>query len=194
MDGDTRDTETLLAAVSEGERAAFDELYRRLYGELRRQARWQRFRWRGDHTLNTTALVHETYLKMARAEEQTFREREHLLAVAASAMRQLLIDYARAKNTRKRGGDRDRVDLEEDRPGPLEEPLVREEHLDEVLALDQALEELAKISEREARIVECRFFGGMTVAETAGALDISPATVKRGWVTARAWLERALGG
>jgi RNA polymerase sigma-70 factor, ECF subfamily len=166
---------------------ALDRLVPQMYDELRRIAHLQLRRERGDHTLDTGALVHEAYLKLSRLDRIEWRDRSHFLAAAAGAMRRILVDYAVARNARKRGGGRQRV--------PLEEVVVlTDDRAQELLALDDALRRLAAESERAAQIVEWRFFGGMSIEETAGVLDISPATVKREWTLARAWLNRELGG
>ncbi len=200
MAEDTRQSTVtrLLREASAGDREAFDELFPLVYEELRALARGQRRR-AGGETLNTTALVHEAYLRLVRAEPPEWRDRAHFRAVAATAMRHILIDYARGARTAKRGGRRPHLSLER-----VESSLATsgEQVLAEVpellVVLDAALQRLESHSERQVRIVECRFFAGMTVPETAEALDISSATVKRGWSMARAWLhremERALEG
>jgi len=132
-----------------------------------------------NHTLQPTALVHEAWLRMAKSDSAP-TDREHFMAVAARAMRQILVDHARRRGAQKRGGDRERISLTGlpgDAPGELD-----------VLAVDAALTELAQLNERQARIVELRFFGGLTVPETADALDVSVATVEKDWRRARAWL------
>lgn len=175
----------LLGAVARGREGAVDALFATTYGELKRLAGKQRRRWRGDETLSTTALIHEAYLKLVRQKDAQWEHRGHFFAVASRAMRQILINYARAKRVAKRGGDAQSTTLEE-------RQLVAEEAVEELLALDEALERLAELDSRQARVVECRFFGGLTVAETAEALGLSPATVKRDWTVARAYLQRAL--
>lgn len=163
-----------------------DRLVPVVYDELRRIAHRQLRGERSDHTLDTTGLVHEAYLKLNRLDRMEWRDRSHFLAVAAGAMRRVLVDYALARKTEKRGGGRQRV--------PLEQVLIlADDRAEELLALDEALQRLAGESERAARIVEWRFFAGMSVEETAEVLEISPATVKREWVLARAWLNRELG-
>lgn len=183
----------LLRQVSAGDREALDELFPLVYEELRRLARAQR-RGRGaPETLDTTALVHEAYLKLVRQEDPEWRDRSHFCAVAATAIRHLLIDYARRASAAKRGGDRARLSLEEIE-GSLtssgDRVLADEPEL--LVVLDEALHRLGSHSERQVRIVECRFFGAMTVADTAEALGVSAATVKRGWSMARAWLYREI--
>ena len=165
--------------------ASFDRLFALVYDELHRQAHRQRAGWANARTLDTTALVHEAYAKLVGGADLAFESRAHLLAVAAKAMRQVLLDYAKAQRAQKRGGGYDRVTLNEERVAP-DEPTSR------LFALEAALERLGAMSPEAARIVECRFFGGMSVEETAEALGLSDSTVKRRWRTARAWLYRAL--
>ena len=156
-----------------------------VYDELRRIAHRQLRGERSDHTLDTTGLVHEAYLKLSRLERIEWRDRGHFLAAAAGVMRRVLVDYAVARKAGKRGSGRQRV--------PLDEVFIlADDRAEELLALDEALERLARESERAARIVEWRFFAGMSVEETADVLGISPATVKREWALARAWLTREL--
>ena len=180
----------LLDAMHDGRRPgardeAFGELFEIVYDELHRQAQRQRAGWHNARTLNTTALVHEAYAKLVEGADVRFESRAHLLAVAAKAMRQILLDYVKAQQAQKRGGDRDRVTLDDGLA-------VSDEETTQLLALDQALERLQAMSPEAARIVECRFFGGMSVEETAEALGVSESTVKRRWRTARAWLHREL--
>jgi len=164
-----------------------DRLVPVAYEELRRIAHLQLRGERGDHTLDTGALVHEAYLKLSRLDRIEWRDRSHFLAAAAGTMRRILVDYAVARNAGKRGGGRQRV--------PLDEVVVlADDRAQELLALDDALRRLAAESERAARIVEWRFFAGMSIEETAEVMRISPATVKREWTLARAWLNRELDG
>lgn len=187
----------LLEEVRAGSSSAFDALVPLLYEQLHGLAHAQRRRWQGDATLNTTVLVHEAYLKLASAESPDWKSRAHFLSVAARAMRQVLMDYARGKQALKRGGDRVRVTLEEQR---LDELGVRpgEDPSDAIVALEEALVRLEDRDRRQGRVVECRFFGGMTIRETAEALGVSTATVERDWAMAKAWLyrqvERELAG
>jgi RNA polymerase sigma factor (TIGR02999 family) len=184
----------LLTELRAGNDSAFDELVPLVYEELRELAHAQRRAWHGDDTLDTTALTHEAYLRLAAQEQPEWEGRAHFRSVAARAMRQILIDYARARKTVKRGGDRVRVSLDE-------LAIVHSDDGDELLnrraetllALEESLKRLAARNERHGRIVECRFFGGMTVLDTAEALGVSTATVKRGWAMARAWLYRDMG-
>ena len=181
----------LLEDLRGGNRDAFDDLFPLVYDELRRVAHAQRVRLKGHGTLNTTALVHEAFLKLSAPDEPDWESRPHLLSVAARAMRQILIDHARAKSAQKRGGDRTRVTLNH---WDLQSPGldVSGDHSDTLIALDESLGRLAEVNDRQHRIVECRFFGGMTIADTAAALGLSHATVERGWAVARAWLYREM--
>jgi RNA polymerase sigma factor (TIGR02999 family) len=182
----------LLQELRAGNRGAFDELFPLVYDELHRIAERQRQRWDGDETLNTTALVNEAYLRLVDQSAPEWQSRAHFLAVASTAMRQILIDYAKRKRAAKRGGRRPHLALHE-----IEAALQQAEDpsgaRDEVLvALDDALRRLDQRDQRQTRIVECRFFGGMSIEDTAEALGVSPATVKRGWSIAQAWLYRDL--
>lgn len=182
-------TSVLLEELRGGNPDAADQLFSLVYEELRRVAHAQRRRLEGHATLNTTALVHEAYLKLSGPEELDWESRAHMLSVAARAMRQILIDDARAKSAKKRGGDEVPVTLQ---VLDLETPGldVSGDHSDTLIALDESLGRLEEVNERHHRIVECRFFGGMTIPDTAAALGLSSRTVERGWLTARAWLYR----
>lgn len=182
----------LLHQLGGGNRAAFDQLLPLVYDELHRLAQRQRRRWDGDDTLDTTALVHEAYFRLAGQSAPGWQNRAHFLGVASTAMRQILIDYAKRKCAAKRGGKRPHVPLHEIEATLLgTEPSA--EARDEVLvALDDSLHRLNQTSQRQMRIIECRFFGGMSIEDTAEALGLSPATVKRGWAMAQAWLYRDL--
>lgn len=182
----------LLEALGTGRDGAFEELFEAVYGELRRLAHAQRRRWRGEETLNTTALIHEAYLKLAAGRLSGGRlppeqDRARFFAVAARAMRQILIDRARRSRAERRGGGAAQVSLTD--AGPAAGRTFPEE---ELLALDEALGRLEEIDPRQVRIVECRFFAGLDVEETAEAVGVSTATVKRDWRAARAWLHREL--
>lgn len=163
-----------------------DDLLPLVYGELKRIAARQLRRERSDHTLSTTALVHEAWLELSNLDRIKWQNRNHYLAVASQAMRRVLIDHAVAKRAQKRGSGQP-VEVLDDSA-----PLLVEGRAEELLDLDHALERLATVDERQVRIVECRFFGGMSIEETAEVLEISPATVKREWSLARAWLNREL--
>jgi RNA polymerase sigma factor (TIGR02999 family) len=182
----------LLDALRAGDRGAYDQLFPLVYSELHHLAGIQRWRLEGDDTLNTTAIVHETYLRLVDQSAPRWVNRPHFMAVAATAMRQILLDYAKRKRAAKRDGTRNYVSLHE-----LEEVLTdgkdSAEALPEALiALDSALVRLEKHNPRQRSIVECRFFGGMTIEDTAQALMLSSATVKRDWIIAQAWLYREL--
>lgn len=174
----------LLADLRSGRREAFDEILPLLYSELRRVARQERA-VRPSDTLSTTALVHELYLKLSRARRVDWRDRAHFLSVAAVAMRHILVDRARRRATEKRGGPQRHI--------TLDDQLTRaEDPAESLLELHDALDELATLDARLARVVECRFFGGMTEQETAEALGITDRTVRRDWIKARALLYQAL--
>ena len=163
-----------------------DEIFPLVYDELRRIAARKLREERTGHTLSATALVHEAWLELRKLNRIKWQNRSHYLAVAAQAMRRILIDYAVGRNRQKRGGGHTPLHLDGDVWA------VAESRGEDLLALDEALVRLGRLSERQARIVEYRFYGGMTVEETADALQVSPATVKREWATARAWLNREL--
>lgn len=182
----------LLEALRAGHTEAFHELFPLVYGELHHLADTQRRRWEGDDTLNTTALVHEAYLRLVDQTAPHWMNRPHFMAVAATAMRQILLDYAKRKRTAKRGSGWQPIqfqDIEEALGGGVHEPDAR---ADALIALEDALVKLGQYNPRHSRIVECRFFGGMTIEDTAEALGLSPATVKRSWTLAQAWLYREL--
>ncbi|HEX9563567.1 MAG TPA: ECF-type sigma factor [Gemmatimonadaceae bacterium] len=182
----------LLSDLREGRREALEELFPLVYAELRELAHRQRRAWRGDETLNTTALVHEAYLKLVDQRRSNWDTEAHFLAAASRAIRHILTNYARDRRAQKRGGGWQRISLgEQEIAAGLETSGSTWEY--RVAALDEALQRLAVLSDRQARIVECRFFGGMTVEQTALALDLSTATVTRGWTMAQAWLRTNLG-
>ena len=177
----------LLTELGRGGHAAADRLMPLLYNELRQIAHRRLRGERPDHTLNTTALVHEAYVKLVGLDRITWQNRAHFLAIAAQAMRRVLVDYAVGRKTQKRGGLLHRVPIDETM-------LVTSQRADALIALDSAIQRLEAISPRLSRIVECRYFGGMSIEETAESLDLSPATIKREWNVARAWLNRELQG
>ena len=176
----SRDITLLLEQARQGDASVLDHLLPLIYDELRRLARVQR-RVRPHETLNTTALVHEAYLKLAERDDASWENRLHFFRIAARAMRDVVVDYARRQQAAKRGGDRPALSLDALPPLPAVQPA-------EVLDLHDALERLETLDERQARIVELRYFMGLTIDETAEVLDVSPATVKRDWTLARAWL------
>jgi RNA polymerase sigma-70 factor, ECF subfamily len=163
-----------------------DDLFTLVYSELRRIAGRQLRSERAGHTLCTTALVNEAWVELTKLDRIRWQSRAHFLALAAQAMRRVLIDYAIARRAQKRGGGRTLESLDDDAL------VVVQDRAEEFIELDEALQRLTSLNERHARIVECRFYGGMSVEETADALGISPATVKRDWTLARAWLNREL--
>lgn len=184
----------LLARWAAGDARAAAGVFTLAYEELRALARAQRRRWRGDGTLDTTALVHEAYLKLAGGSRLVARERAHFLAVASRAMRQVLANYARARRAGRRGGDAAFVPLDEALAEAPEAPTPEEvERLERLEALEGALERLEAVSPRQCRVVECRFLGQLSIGDTAVALGVSEATVKRDWTVAQAWLHRELG-
>ena len=179
------DVTQLLVMARDGDREAMNRLLPLVYAELRRVAERQLRGERQEHTLGASGLIHEAYLKLVDQMQVDWQSREHFFAISARAMRQVLIDYARRKNADKRGGDRQRTSLDGKDVSP-------EQRLDELLALDQALERLRGIDDRLRQIVEFRFFCGLTEQETADLLGVTPRTVQRDWVKARAWLYKEL--
>lgn len=177
----------LLEAAGSGDTEAFDRLVTTVYDELCRIAHRQLAEERPDHTLDTAALVHEAYLKLVNLDRIQWWGRSHFFGAAAGSMRRILVDHALARRAQKRGGGASPVTLER-------VDLPSHDTLDDVLELNRALERLATLDGRQVRVVECRFFAGMTIEETAEALGVSPMTVKRDWTAARAWLNRELAG
>lgn len=177
----------MLNDIARGENGRIDELLPLVYEELRRMASGFMKQERAGHTLQATEIVNEVYLKLVGSESLEVANRAHFFAIAANAMRRILIDYARRHNAARRGGGAPRVSLDEG-------AVMSEERSTLLLALDEALVRLAALDERQAHIVEMRYFAGLTIEETALALDISPATVKREWRMARAWLYREING
>ena len=182
----------LLSALRGGDQQALNALFPLVYDELYVIAQHKRKNWHGDYTLNTTALVHEAYLKLAGQNQPDWTSRAHFLAVAAKAMRNIMVDYAKQRQAQKRGGHVKKLSFDELRTAFKDGIALPETRIDTMISLDDALKQLERINERQSRIVECRFFGGMTVEETAQALGISKATVKRGWSVAQAWLFRTM--
>ena len=171
---ETHEVTGLLLAWSAGDQAALDRLMPLVYDELRRLARSYMRQERAGHTLQTTALIHEAYLRLINADEVRLENRTHFFAVAARLMRQILVDFARARGYQKRGGGALQVSLDD-------ALMIGQPRNEELLALDEALNALANTDERKSRVVELRFFGGLTEAETAEALQVSPETVRRDW-------------
>jgi RNA polymerase sigma factor (TIGR02999 family) len=188
----TSETTLLLRAWAEGDRAALEQLTPRVYAELRRIAGHCMQNERPGRTLQTTALVHEAYLRLIDVNNVNWEQRAHFFAVSAQIMRRILVDGARERATAKRGGGMPRVNLDKIALDEIAD--VSSGHGDELIALDEALESLAELDPRKARIIELRFFGGLSVEETAAVLKVSPDTVMRDWRLARSWLLLELSG
>jgi RNA polymerase sigma-70 factor (ECF subfamily) len=178
---DTHEVTQLLVDWSHGDRAAFEKLIPLVYAELRYLAHRYMEGQRPNHTLQTTALVNEAYLRLADQSQPNFTNRSHFFAVAAKAMRQILVDYAKAQQRQKRGGGATKVELDE-------AALISPEQTKAILDVNEALDRLAMLDSRKAHIVELRYFGGLNQDEIAEVLKISTVTVRRDWVFARAWL------
>ncbi len=175
----------LLVAWGDGDRAALDQLVPLVHAELRRRARGYLRGERRGHTLQTSALVNEAYLKLVEQRHARWQNRAHFLAICAQLMRRILVDYARRRQYQKRGGDALRVTLAEAESLP-------DERETDLVALDEALKSLAELDPRRARVVELRFFGGLNIEETAEVLKVSPTTVERDWTVAKAWLHKTV--
>jgi RNA polymerase sigma factor (TIGR02999 family) len=182
----------LLEAVQRRDRSALDDLYSLVYSELRVLAHRQRRRWDAGATLNTTALVHEAYLKLVKHPHVHVDQRAQFFALAATAIRHIVSNYARDRQTRKRGGGVRSVSLSELGSNPPGEFPITQEHADLLVTIDEALNRLERVSPRQRGVVECRFFGGMSIEETAASIGVSPRTVKRDWMLAQAWLQREM--
>ena len=182
-----RDVTRLLAEFSGGDEHALAELMPLLYSELRRLASYYLQRERSNHTLQATALVHEAYLRLVDQKEGGWANRNQFMAVASQLMRRILVDHSRRHSSAKRGGNAEKVYLEES-------AVVSKGRAADVVELDDALTRLGELDPEQARLVEMRFFGGLSIEETAGVLGVSPATVKRNWSVAKAWLGRELRG
>jgi RNA polymerase sigma factor (TIGR02999 family) len=179
------DVTQLLIKWSNGDKAALDKLMPLIQEELRRLAHHYMSREHPGHTLQTTALVNEAYLRLVNRKDVQWQNRTHFFAIAATLMRSILVDHARSHAYAKRGGGAHKTELDE-------AMVVSQERAAEVVALDDALKELATFDLKQSRIVELRFFGGLTIEETAEVLHLSPATIKREWSTAKAWLYHEL--
>jgi RNA polymerase sigma-70 factor, ECF subfamily len=179
--GDAHEVTLLLSALSRGDEDAGAKLIPVVYDELRRLAGGYMRRERADHTLQATALVHEAFLKLVEQQSVNWQSRAHFFGVAAQLMRRILIDHARGHLRQKRGGEHKKVSLND-------ALIFSPEQSAELIAVDESLQRLAKLDERQARVVELRFFGGLSVEEAAAVLGISAKTVKRDWSVARAWL------
>lgn len=178
----------LLVKLKKGEDGIYNQLYPLIYEELKRLAYAQMNRQSPDHTLSKTELVHEAYLKMIDQTQIDFEDKSHFLAIASRCMRQILIDYARKKSAKKRGGKKKDLTF-------IDELFdAQNQKAQELINIDAALNQLEKLNQRLSKVVEMRFFGEMTIEETAKALDISESTVKRDWMKARGWLYKELKG
>jgi RNA polymerase sigma-70 factor, ECF subfamily len=175
----------LLEKLSMGNNSVFEELMPLVYDELRKMAKRLMNHQQIGHTLQTTELIHEAYLKLAEKNEKSWQNRAHFFGVAAQAMRHILVDYARSKQSQKRGGIQQQITLDEN-------AIMSKDNSGEMMALNQALDRLAKMDERKVRVVEMKFFGGLTMEEIAEVLHISLKTAKRDWQFARVWLLREL--
>lgn len=173
----------LLQKHTSENREVIDELIPLVYEKLHQMAQQRLSGERKNHTLSTTALVHETYIKLISFNQINWQNRDHFFGIASQIMRNILVDYAVKQNAQKRGGKQQRITLGENHA-------ISEINLEDILAIHQALDHLEKIDERQVRVVECRFFGGLTINETSNALNISIPTVCRDWKMAKAWLNR----
>jgi RNA polymerase sigma factor (TIGR02999 family) len=184
-DSQTHNVTVLLREMSDGSESAPGRLLQLVYNDLRKLGAAYLKNERPDHTLQATALVHEAYIRLVDWENVTWQNRAHFFAVAAQVMRKILVDHARAKRAQKRDGLQQKLALDEVMSFPNEKEI-------DLLALEEALESLEKIDERQAKIVELRFFAGLSIEETAFVLKLSPRTVKREWTFAKAWFQREL--
>ena len=180
-----REITQLLVELRNGDRGAFDRLVPLVYRELHKLAKRYMAQQNAGHTLQTTALIHEAYLKLAGGSEKTWEDRTHFFAVAATAIRQVLVDHARAKHAAKRGGDVQVLRLDDALS-------IADSARDDLIALDDALHALARLNPRQSEVVELRYFAGLSVEETAAVLSISPETVMRDWSVAKAFLYREM--
>jgi len=188
MDNRSNEITKLLQKWHDGDALAFDEVTRYVYSELRRRAAVYMRGEREGHTLETTGLVHEAFIKLIDKRQIDWQDRNHFLAVAAQSMRRILVDHARTRKRDKRGGAEEKLPLDDARKVPAATSAV------DLVALDQALEHLAQLDERQAQVVELKYFGGMTLDEAAEVLGVSRVTVRRDWQIARAWLREQLSG
>lgn len=186
MDMNTARITKLLEAHASGENKALNELMPLVYEEMQKMAHRYLLRERTGHTLSATALVHEAYLKLLDFNRIKWQNRSHFFGIASQVMRNILVDYAVAQQAQKRGGKQQRVTLGES-------DAITEINIHELISINEALKKLEKIDQRQVRVVECRFFGGLTLEETAETLNVSTPTVSRDWKVARAWLNRELG-
>jgi RNA polymerase sigma-70 factor (ECF subfamily) len=183
--GSAPDVTQLLANWSQGDQGALEELMPLVYGELRRLASSYLRRERSNHTLQSTALVHEAFMRLVGQQDVQWRNRAHFYAIAAQMIRRILVDYARSQNAEKRGSGAVKLALDDAMAVPLQAGI-------DLLGLNDALDRLAELDARQSRIVELRFFTGLSIEETAEVMHLSPASIKREWNTARAWLFREM--
>ena len=184
-EGDPHQISQLLNDWNDGNDLALEELMPLVYDELRKMAKRYMSGQNKGHTFQTTELIHEAYLKLAVGEKQDWKNRAHFFGVAALAMRHILVNYALSKQSQKRGGERQKVTLDDN-------SIVSMERSDEIIALDEALKSLENLDNRKGRVVELRYFGGLSIEETASVLKVTPQTVKRDWRFAKTWLLREL--
>ena len=185
--GERQDVTQLLTAWNDGDERALDKLIPLVYAELRRLAKRQMRREHPDHSLQTTGLINEAYVRLVDLQNVRWQNRAHFFALCARLMRRILIDFARSRAYLKRGGGAAAISLDES-------PEIGLAHSPDLVAVDHALEALSKVDDRKGKVVELRFFGGLTVDETAEVLKVSPETVRRDWRLAKAWLLRELRG
>lgn len=185
MTASSHEVTELLVDWGQGNTAALDKLTPLVYAELHRLAHQYLSKERPGHTLQTSALVNEAFVRLIDQRDVHWQNRAHFFGIAAQSMRRILVDYARHRHSQKRGGNNQKVELDE-------AMILSQERASEVISLDGALKELAEIDERKSQIVELRFFGGLSIEETAEVLSVSPGTVMRDWTLAKAWLRRAV--
>jgi RNA polymerase sigma factor (TIGR02999 family) len=183
--GSAPDVTQLLANWSQGDQGALDKLMPLVYGELRRLASSHLRRERSNHTLQSTALVHEAFMRLVNQQDVQWRNRAHFYAIAAQMIRRILVDYARSQHAEKRGSGAVKLALDDAMAVPQQTDM-------DLLGLNDALDRLAELDARQSRIVELRFFAGLSIEETAEVMNLSPASIKREWNTARAWLFREM--
>jgi len=183
--GNLADVTQILVDIGQGDKEAYNRLFPIVYEKLKDIATGQLSREYGQHTLSRTELVHEAYMKLIDQTRINYQDRNHFYAIAARSMRQILVDYARKKKAQKRGGDKEDLTLDES-------SINIEEHASQIIELDTLLDELTNLEERLGKIVELRFFAGLSIEDTASMLDISTSTANRDWVKARGWLYQRL--
>jgi len=183
--GSAPDVTQLLVNWSQGDQGALEQLMPLVYGELRRLASSYLRRERSNHTLQSTALVHEAFMRLVKQQDVQWRNRAHFYAIAAQMIRRILVDYARSQHADKRGAGAVKLELDEAMAVPHQPEI-------DLLGLNDALDQLAELDARQSRVVELRFFAGLSIEETAEVMHLSPASIKREWNTARAWLFRQM--